>query len=228
MIEKIDWDSSFFGYNVGKTTITTIDDINTLLKNLHNQYKLVYVFSKFIIENSNFKLVDKKVTFKKKITNSNNTDLNNTIELYKKDNFNKGNKQIETLAYLSGKYSRFKTDINFKNNEFKKLYKIWITDHIKKNKKIIIKKHNNIISGFILYSISEETIYIELISVSEQFQGKGIGSELIEEIEKIGVNSGSKYIEVVTQGENIPAVNLHKKNNFELINSVLIYHYWTI
>jgi dTDP-4-amino-4,6-dideoxy-D-galactose acyltransferase len=228
MIEKINWDSDFFGYTIGKITVSTIDDVSNFLKSKSlKDYRLIYIFSKTIISDYQLKLVDTKLTFKKTIDPHNLSKENNTIE-----NFNKINDSefliLEELAYLSGKYSRFNTDSNFKNNEFKKLYQKWISGYKSENKNIILKKSNNIISGFILYSIENETIYIELISVSEDFQEKGIATELIYEIELIGYKNNCKYIQVVTQGENIPAVNLYKKNSFILINKNLIYHYWNI
>jgi dTDP-4-amino-4,6-dideoxy-D-galactose acyltransferase len=228
MIEKINWDSDFFGYPIGKITISTIDDVSNFFNSKSlKEFRLIYIFSKTIINDYKLKLVDTKLTFKKNIDLHILRKQNKTIENL--NNLDDGDFiLLEELAYLSGKYSRFNTDLNFKNNEFKKLYHKWISGYKSENKNIILKKSNNIISGFILYSIENETIYIELISVSEDFQEKGIATELIYEIELIGLKNKCRYIQVVTQGENIPAVNLYKKNNFTLINKNLIYHYWNI
>lgn len=224
MIEKVNWDSDFFGYNVGKLNVYSVDDYNNFLKENKNEYKLIYLFSKteLKLENQNIKKVDNKLTFIKVIENQNIENVNNSIKelTINSDNF----ESILELAYLSGIYSRFKLDNNFKNEEFKKLYKVWITNS--NQKKIIVKCQNESILGFVLYSIDKDKAIIELISVSESTQGQGIASELIHEIEKIGQKNNCKSIEVVTQGNNLPAINLYKKNNFNLFNSVLIYHYW--
>jgi dTDP-4-amino-4,6-dideoxy-D-galactose acyltransferase len=228
MIEAIEWDSDFFGYPVGKSTISSVNDISIFFNDHSlNNYKLIYLFSKSQFKNLKLKLVDTKLIFKKNIEISRDLIENSTIELYVNENetdfiF------IEELAYLSGKYSRFKIDSNFKNNEFKKLYHKWVLRYTADNKNIIFKRINNIIAGFVLYSIYKETIHIELISVSDNFQGRGIASELIKETELIGNKNNCKNIQVVTQGNNIPAVNLYRKNKFNIISTNLIYHYWNI
>ena len=228
MIEAIEWDSDFFGYPVGKSTIISENDMTSFFntRSLSN-YKLIYLFSKSQFYNPKLKLVDTKLIFKKNIKISGDTTENSTIEFYINEN-EKDFTAFEELAYLSGKYSRFKIDSNFINNEFKNLYQKWVLGYRDDNKNIIFKRINNIIAGFVLFSIDKETINIELISVSENFQGKGIATELIKEIELIGNKNSCKNIQVITQGNNIPAVNLYKKNKFNLIDTNIIYHYWNI
>jgi dTDP-4-amino-4,6-dideoxy-D-galactose acyltransferase len=226
MIEKVSWDSDFFGYTVGKVNFTSDEDFTTFLKIDKNAFRLIYIFSQNELElvDEDTKKVDTKLTYTKIIENKTINAPNISIKevTIKEENF----EPILQLAYLSGKYSRFKLDENFKNEEFKKLYKVWITNS--KQKKIIVKCKNESILGFVLYSIDKDKAIIELISVSENAQGQGIASELIREIEKIGQENKCNTLEVVTQGINLPATNLYKKNNFNISNSILIYHYWNI
>ena len=227
MIEKVNWDSDFFGYSIGKVNLNTKEDYYSFLEINKKEHRLIYVFSKneLEIENQSFKKVDDKLTYIKFIENINKTNINDSI---KKVELNKNNfDSILQLAYLSGKYSRFNMDENFKNDEYKRMYKIWITN-TNQNKNIIVKYSNSDILGFVLYSIKGSTINIELISVAEKTQGQGIGTELIKEIEQIGIKNHCNKIEVVTQGVNLPAIGLYTKNNFNLVNSVLIYHYWNL
>jgi dTDP-4-amino-4,6-dideoxy-D-galactose acyltransferase len=227
MIEKVSWDSDFFGYTVGKVNFNSDEDFTKFLKIDKNAFRLIYIFSQNELElvDEYTKKVDTKLTFTKIIEIKTINDPNLSIKKVniKEENF----ESILQLAYLSGKYSRFKLDENFKNEEFKKMYKVWISNTTN-NKKIIVKYVNSEIVGLVVYSICKTKVNIELISVSEVVQGQGIASELIREIEKIGHENKCNTVEVVTQGINLPATNLYKKNNFNISNSILIYHYWNI
>jgi hypothetical protein len=69
-IEKVKWDSDFFGYNVSKLEITD-ENILPLDIVINNDYKLLYIFSKTALPDSFLKktnsyLVDEKVIFFKK------------------------------------------------------------------------------------------------------------------------------------------------------------------
>ncbi len=227
MIEYLEWDSVFFGYKVGKLNFFNEKEFHLSFNKYSNNFHLIYVFSDQKLQFNGINLVDNKLIFVKKIDQTLKKNLNTRIQLYNEIN-KESNQELMALALLSGKYSRFKLDVNFKNNEFEKMYQFWIDKHINENKKIIVKKNSKELAGFILYSKRKNTIYIELIAVSEKYQGKGIASELINEIEVIGLSLSCEYIEVATQSINNPAVNLYKKNNFELINSIFIYHYWNI
>ena len=59
-IEKVEWDSDFFGYKVGKINVKDELNYNIDLINF-DDYKLVYLFSKFKLQNFDSILLDEKV-----------------------------------------------------------------------------------------------------------------------------------------------------------------------
>ncbi len=223
MIKKLQWDSDFFDYPVGKITISTKDEYENLNLSINKNYKLLYIFSNEALEIQN-NLVDKKVTLHKQITNP--SKKNGVIEYnIKEHSFD----ELLELTYLSGSHSRFKTDMNFTHNEFKKLYKEWIIQSIEKKIafSILIKYINQTIAGFItLQKKNNNTCSIGLIAVSQLYQGRKIATDLIKHGEYISYKNGFTNIEVATQLDNTPALNLYKKNNFTIKQVSYIYHLW--
>lgn len=77
---------------------------------------------------------------------------------------------------------------------------------------------NNVLIGFINYILVFDEAELDLVGVSKDFQSRGIGSELINEmvlrlsIEKV-VNI---FLEVLEN--NFKAINLYEKNGFVRIN----------
>ena len=69
LIKKLDWDSSFFGYEVGKVILDKDNFRKEEFKKKAIDYKLVYVYSNEIVDDEKFKLVDEKVTFFQGIKN---------------------------------------------------------------------------------------------------------------------------------------------------------------
>ena len=229
LIEKLEWDSSFFGYQVGKM-ILDIDNFNKEeFKKEAINYKLVYAYCNEIVNDEEFKLVDEKVTFFQKIKM-------NKISLSKKNkirSFDLNQDDLTSLIELgveSGIYSRFKIDSTFSNNEFERLYREWILNSINYKlsfEVLIAVDGENRLLGFItIGALNEKTSEIGLIAVSKEARGRGLAKELINSAINESIKRGYENIEVVTQKNNLPAMNLYFKTNFFEKELVRIYHYW--
>lgn len=226
MIEKVNWDSDFFRYPVGSLEVTSnsLEDISH--ENLNRQdYRLLYIYSKSELSGyAHFNMVDKKITYKKKLC----VDQGKKSLVEFDDNKHKYTELLE-LAYLSGKFSRFRTDKNFKNDEFSRLYKTWLDRSLAKDIafKVLVSLEDDVITGFVtLKEKNKKCSQIGLIAVNNNFQGKRIGTKLIKECEIWSIENGYSELEVVTQFENKAARGLYEKNGFEVYNELYIYHYW--
>ncbi len=232
-LEKLEWDSNFFNYNIGRIIINENQtlDIPEFLSN-SKEFKLVYIFSKLSLQNELFKLVDEKVVLYLELSQT-NFDL--TSDFFSVKSFNKFNhnqKELEALAIESGAYSRFKIDENFKSNEFIKLYQRWISLSIdgKLAFDIIIAtdKDESIIGFVTLNKKSESTVVIGLIAVSGAHRRKGIGKKLLQCAITNCYELGYKEIQVVTQIKNLNAIELYKNLGFEIKEKTFVYHYWNL
>lgn len=186
------------------------------LKQAEN-FQLVYLFSDQPIEfeSKNIIEVDKKITFKKDVSDAFNDA---GIQIYSgllTDN-------LLQLAFQSGEYSRFKTDPRLSGEEFKSLYKIWISKALTTRSLLVTEDQ----SGMITFTISGEYLNIGLIAVEQHGRGKGIGKKLMRAVEQKAVELGIKYIVVPTQENNISACKFYQSLGYLEVEKTYVYHWW--
>ncbi len=224
MIKKLQWDTDFFGYPVGRiNTSETFFKKNTV--ELDN-FRLVYLFSDKVLEitDSNILEVDIKTTLVKRIEKNELYPFHESISEYSGGQDTK----MKSLALESGKYSRFKTDKNFINNEFIKLYSKWIEDSITKviADKLIVFSEKTDIEGFVTLKFNTNYAEIGLIAVDENSRGKGIALALLNAAFKLTQSQGLNSIRIVTQFNNTPAMKLYHKAGLITENKQYVYHIW--
>lgn len=232
--EILKWDSDFFNFNVAKiNTFNSKESYNVIIEKLKQQdIKLIYCFATpFSIEDKILKdssaiLVDEKVTYARIIDIDEIIIPEVNINVYSKGVLS--DKLID-IAIQTSEYSRFRVDPNFKNEEFKKLYYQWIKNGMENSKDGVIftYEEGEILKGLIyLKEVSDEIGSISLIGVDQLYRGEKIGSKLI--IQALLYFKGKKKneVQVVTQKQNELACNFYEKNNFNLIETVNVYHQW--
>src|SRR5688572_27205274 len=227
---RLDWDSSFFGYDIYKIEGFTNNDfkIDELFKNLKTKgAKLIYWFAKQPI---NFQshhralLADIKVDYSRPSAPG---IVDNQITSYSKP---EPFEQLLNLAIASGKYSRFKTDHRFKYNEFERLYHEWMIKSISREMAddVLIIQEDTRIKGFVTYTfIAEKKMSrIGLIAVDESSQGKGVGKKLVDAVLFKTSAEGFNSVNVFTQKANSSACLFYEKCGFRAVEETFIYHIW--
>lgn len=229
IIHSLDWDSAFFGYNVGKIDVRDENKFDFKAFNIESKkFKLIYIYSKNNLIYPNFKLVDKKVLLSQMCTDFLNQ---NTVVIESFDPKKHNILELKKLALESGLYSRFKIDKNFKNGEFESLYIRWIENAINDELTfdIIVAVKNNKIVGFATLNKKKDFLAdIGLLAVSELVRGCGIGRQIIQECIIRSKKAGYQEIQVITQLDNSAAMNLYKKANFKIKEINNIYHLWNL
>jgi dTDP-4-amino-4,6-dideoxy-D-galactose acyltransferase len=221
---RLDWDSKCFGYEVGKLVVDHQESFYPeALPVLTKGFRLVYVFSKqaLAMKFKNLYLADKRMIMKR-FTSRQTGDFINI------GSYSGGmTEQLLNLAFESGKFSRFKTDKAFKNNEFFKLYSEWIRKSVNRTiaDDLFVSGKVNEIQGFITIIIKGVVAQIDLIAVDRKYRGLGIGSALIKYAINQAQTLGCLKIKVITQYKNRTAIDLYEKNGFELTDMIYIYHY---
>jgi dTDP-4-amino-4,6-dideoxy-D-galactose acyltransferase len=227
MILKLDWDTEFFGYPVGKLELapSISFDLSEFMKNA-DSFTLVYLISKEELSDlpECFHFADKKITFTRDTEKIESKNGFLSIGPFKENSA----ASLLELAMISGVYSRFNLDKNFTNNEYKKLYTKWVNESVTRNiaKDVFVYKKDNKILGFITLGEKNDCANIGLISVAEEGRGKGIGTLLIKQAIYHSFLSGYSKINVVTQMDNLDAYKLYKRNGFCITDISYIYHYW--
>lgn len=223
MIKKLEWDSDFFGIEIGEFFYE-----EKVSESNFDEYELIYVKSKIdnSLEIKNFEntFSETKLIFVKELKQNNNTNEN--IFSFKQLKIDKS--LIYELAFESGKFSRFNLDPNFENDKFQELYKSWIDNSISNifADDLLVYLEKNEIHGFITYKKENDIATIGLVAVSQNCQGKGIGSQLLKAVEHNLINNSIKTVLIPTQQINEIACNFYKKQGYRIKETLFIKHYW--
>lgn len=225
MLKKLDWDSNFFGLQIAEYK----ESIQSNRSNQDIPFDLIYVISnldkRIKFEGFTKTFQENKLVYLKKnlIHQPIQTDK---IRSFKDSNFDR--EELYGLAFESGKYSRFKRDNNFKEEQFKKLYKVWVDNSIDSNyaTDVIIYVEENKIVGFVTFKISEDIGTIGLIAVLSNMQGKGVGKQLIKYVENRLIEKGIFKLSIPTQKDNIEACSFYEKLDYKIEDNIIIKHFW--
>lgn len=223
-IDTLEWDSSFFGYKVGKLEVGEGEVISTE-ELLNSDYKLVYLMSNeqltpLQLGDANALLVDVKLLLGKPALTTNEHDeaivsLNHLTD------------ELVNLAIQSGVYSRYKLDGNFRNNEFERMYTTWITSSVEREDTAVYGfLHQDKLAGFITLAIKNNAADIGLIAVNEAQRGLNIGTKLLTMAEVYATQNQLSNITVNTQLANESALNFYMKNGYKELKRTYIYHLW--
>lgn len=226
----LEWDSMFFEKKVYQLNIKndfSEKDIEFLST---TDADLIYIiFDKmneqidFVCKELGAKLFDKKLTYEKILT----TPIDTSSSL-KYNSVHQLTPDLESMVYLSGKFSRFQSDEHLKPL-FKSLYLEWIQKSLTReiaDDVIVAYDDLGIEVGFFTISKKNNVGNIGLIAVHENHQGKGIGRDLLLKAEEWYTAHGISKYNVVTQLNNIPACKLYEKNLCTVKSLKYIYHLW--
>jgi dTDP-4-amino-4,6-dideoxy-D-galactose acyltransferase len=240
LITKLEWDSGFFGFGVGRINLTNsfLSVADRILNEMdEKQIALLYVFCDQEIsisssEKEKFfqflkgKLVDTKVVFSKTIDNDilyqfpsgivEFEGVSATAELYE-------------LALQSGVWSRFKLDPNLPPDAYERLYRLWIDNSVNgvmADKIYIYKDEFGLIKAMVTLSLKPEEASVGLIAVDQSCQGLGLGNKLMLAAEWLSWISKRQKITVATQLNNLGACKFYKRCDYQEESRTEVYHCW--
>ena len=227
LIKTVKWDSAFFGIKIGR--VETANFALSSFEKEKNKFDLIYIHE--FDENNQHHLAlkaftqfeDKKIIYTKKI--SKNPLLDDEISSY--DN-KIANKKLINLALLSGAYSRFRLDTNFKKKSYEHLYTKWIENSVNKKMAfcVLIFGDEKKPDGFITIQKKENVAQIGLFAVNDDARNKGIGKKLLAAAEYFAQKHNFDTLNITTQASNKPACMLYEKCGFTVQSSINTFHYW--
>ncbi|NTW70835.1 MAG: GNAT family N-acetyltransferase [Eubacteriaceae bacterium] len=133
--------------------------------------------------------------------------------------------KIKTMARNSFLRGRFYKDPSIEKSKADDLYGNWIKNAFSRDDKYFVVTEEK--TGFILFSfIDKETMDIELIAVDEEYRNMGIAGKMISALKRKAADHGVHSIRVVTQADNIQAINLYFRNGFKLTKCEYTFHCW--
>lgn len=231
-LKDLAWDTEYFGVKSAKFTVSnslTNKEFEELMAKAQ-EYEFVVINNinndainnMLIGSKSNSFLVDVNIQFEA------TANINNAEPYYEAENNIQINNMISEISSNSFNFSRFYNDPNIDVDLSKEIYLNWVKNSFNKTDKYFLVSHDEEETlGFLLFSISnEKEVVIELISLDEKAQGKGIGTKLLKSLHFFCCRENIKTIKVGTQLDNLQAINFYQKKGFNLVSKTSIYHYW--
>lgn len=227
-IGRLDWDSEILGLNLYR--------INKIELNSEKDYEIIKKFIDFIklkfdgidcitckIESTKISLIGDLqkngfilagLPIKLFVNISNIIDYNDhNIRLFKKEDVNALSKLARNTFLNAYRYN----DKNFDKDKVDDLYAEWIKNSCNgRADAVFVYEENDIPSGFIACNIKDNSGLIDLIAVSKDLRGKGIGTKLILNSLSWFKGKGLSKVKVSTEAMNYPSLSMYQKAGFNI------------
>jgi len=133
---------------------------------------------------------------------------------------------LKKLAKNLFVHDRWHKDPNIDNKVAQRIKERWIENYFSGNRGdfCIIQKYDDVIKGFLLLIKKSSGFKIDLIGVDPQFQGLGIGRQLIHEISH-HTQEVSFELQVNTQVSNLQALNFYRSIAFKTQSQSETWHF---
>lgn len=228
-INRLDWDSGFFGLRIGSVSINSEEECLALAEQkalVQNDFDLVYVLAchslNVILPDA--RLVDEKVVYK--LSDTFYSESNHNVILWDSD---MGvTDDLLHLALVSGKYSRFHTDDGFPVGSYERLYFRWIEQSVNRvlATKVFCYFEDGVPRGLITLDEKDNYGSIGLVAIHEDFQSRGIGTAMMKHVIGQMHVAHIQKLYVTTQAANTPACRLYEKCGFQVESVTDIWHWW--
>jgi dTDP-4-amino-4,6-dideoxy-D-galactose acyltransferase len=235
-IQPLDWDSEFLGYPVARlatASLTSTELITAIDAAKHAGIKLLYCITDpnssdlaIVLQQQGAWLADQKTTFVLSMSMLCIEDLPSAI--YPATIWTP---QLESLAWQSGEYSRFRLDPQFDTTVFRHLYSQWLHNSLSgKIASQVLVWHNEegYELGLLTLGEKNQRADIGLLAVDETARGHSIGQCLMSAAKNWAISKGYDELQVVTQGQNLLACAFYTKCGFERTHTEHIYHLWLL
>jgi ribosomal protein S18 acetylase RimI-like enzyme len=205
-----------------------LDEFNKkLIKEANSELVFLYCNKKhlpIITKTANAAFIEHKVTYEMPISANESVAA---VSLQRVSNFENIN-EVYYLSLEAGKYSRFRLDPNMKSFEFEKLYFEWVFKSIlgQFDHDVYLFKEDGKTVGLLTLKVTNETAHIGLISSHKDYQGRGIGKNMITFAKNYASQKKCKLLSVATQESNHVAMKFYQKNGFTVKQLDCILHAW--
>lgn len=237
--DYLDWDSSFFGFPVGKVIGDTLSTPRALAIDAwckENNIRCLYFLASSnhpetitIAEKYGYHFVDIRMTLAYQV--SENLQCNVLIPngVVVRPAVPEDLLILQEIAMQSYSASRYYFDPNFPKDRCDALYAIWIEKSVQEHADwvFVIAKDDSPM-GYIVCRLEPLSArgYISLFGISHHHRGQGLGGILIlTALEWFRAQEVGEVL-VVTQGRNIVAQRLYQRSGFKTRDVQLWYHKW--
>jgi len=232
-LQPLSWDSDFLGFPVARllTNGLSAPQIDLALADARRAgFRLLYVVANpadavaaATLRQAGAQLVDRKLTFAMPVSGSPAAPaapISPTTEY---------SPQLESLAWQSGEYSRFRLDPHFDPAVFQKMYSTWLRNSLNGSiarQVLVWRAADGRELGLLTLGEKGGCADIGLLAVDATARGQRVGQGLVAAAVAQAAAWGFSKLQVVTQGDNEPACRFYEKCGFQISQEEHVYHYW--
>ena len=237
-VARDDWLSRIFGHEVYRATLAdgSFEDLQAAVNSLVGQGRRTFLFSRVpsycvdqvgALEVLGFRVVDVNVTSELRMSSGSVACKKAGVEVrlveprYYDDTLR--------IAATCFRYSRFHLDPLVPDATADEVKRAWVSSYIegRRGEALWLALEDDRPVGFVAVlaneTAGERRIVIDLIGVDADWQGRGVGGQLITHVIQTYADECDS-IAVGTQVANIPSMRLYQRSGFEVTDTSYIMH----
>lgn len=235
-IKPLAWDTAFFGVPCARLTLYEALSEGAFAQAMKalREYRFVTIANEGDCHANNYLigarthafLTDVNIHLRKSITGAEQAEGAPRVAVSNALEYDGG---AVLLAQKSFVHSRFLNDPHLSKELAEQLYKNWVSSSFgREDKFFAVCREAGKTLGFILFreAPTEQSAVVELIAVSGERRGEGVGSALMRSLDAHCVKRRLTSIRLGTQADNRGALNFYHKNGFCNHCVSYIYHLW--
>lgn len=235
MIQRLEWDSGFFGFPIGQVEPGTLVADRLLDEASAGGYRCVYyqcgsgeAEALGQAARAGFVLVDIRVTLEVAVGavrpgSPLDAPSGITVGPFEPDEI----PALGRIAEQLSAQSRFAFDPGFGFERARRLYVEWIRVSCEgRADAVLVARRAGEPVGFVTCRCAGERARLELVAVDAAHASRGIGTSLVVAADAWLASSGVRLLRVATQGRNVAAVNFYARRGFGVADVGLTFHRW--
>ncbi len=255
-IQILDWDSAFFGFRTARILPPKLgrSELHEILENLRRDcISLAYWFAEMGDSESGAAaasnqglLVDEKITYALDLVSgpsqaqslkTETPGATNSsgpihppweISVLSKDRYAEVEAELLSLALRSSTHSRFRHDPRFPTALAQGLYREWMRKSLTGElaDAILTCEYQRGLRAMVTVKASKGQGQIGLLACAEGYDGRGLGSALMQASLDWFKASGCQHARVVTQGRNRASCRVYEKSGYRPEKREAVHHFW--
>lgn len=233
---RLDWDSEFFGFGIGRIDAAQLDDETvaaarewaraTAVRCLYFLANADDAATTRVAERAGMACTDIRMTFERTLAGQEPESSLPDIRLWRPDDL----PALRAIASSSHTDTRFYADPRFARERCDALYAAWIERSCAgfAQTVLVAQGGDGRPLGYVTGHLRGDVASLGLIAVVPEAQGRGLGPRLVNAFLAWAAGQHATRATVVTQGRNVRAQRLYQRCGFVTSTVQVWYHFWPL